>query len=461
MEENFFDNELVQRFEQMIEYNEEYYFDTEELEEIIIYYLEIGDISFAEIAVKYALKIHPQSLDIKTKNLEVLLEFQNYTEAKKIIDELKESSIENMDFLVCCAKYYSNLGNPKRSIEYCKKALEYGEEENFLNNFIADEYINLDEPFLALKYYKRALNADPYDDYALENIMDCFSNLKKSEEALEFINNYLDAFPFSETAWFEYGQYFFVKKNYEEAIKGFDYLLAINPSVMTAYTHKATCYEILKDYHKAIQVYEEILEMEYTKAYTYYRIGLCYKQLGERVQALQSFRKSLVEDPQFYLSMMEKSYIYEDLGDKYQALKYAQEAVFLNESNLDYQKRLAFLYIDMGKVAQSLECLKKITNAEPDRFYNWYAYAEALMLLQQYEDAVIVLNTALYHHKQRAELYYQLSNAYFYIGNINLAKEVLKVAQSLNPDLISDMQKKYPFIKNEYKKEKEKNKDEN
>ena len=122
--EEFFENELARKFEEMIENNDEFYFDTEEYIEIIIYYLELGDYSYAEMAVNHALKIHPNSLEVKTKQLEVFLELERYTKAKELIDELHQSSLEDTDFLVCCAKYYSNLGNPKKSIEYCQKALE-------------------------------------------------------------------------------------------------------------------------------------------------------------------------------------------------------------------------------------------------------------------------------------------------------------------------------------------------
>ena len=153
MEEEFFENELVKKFEEMIENNEEYYFSSEELEDIIVHYLELGDITFAELAVNYALRLHPNSIEIKTKRLEILLEQEKYTQVKELMAELKNSSMETMDFLVCCAKYYSNLGNPRRAIEYCEKALKYGEEQNFLHNFIADEYVNLEDPFNALKNY--------------------------------------------------------------------------------------------------------------------------------------------------------------------------------------------------------------------------------------------------------------------------------------------------------------------
>ncbi|WP_379968197.1 tetratricopeptide repeat protein [Epilithonimonas sp. UC225_85] len=455
--EEFFENELAKKFEEMIENNDEFYFDTEEYIEIIIYYLELGDYSYAEMAVNHALKIHPNSLEIKTKQLEVFLELERYTKAKELIDELHQSSLEDTDFLVCCAKYYSNLGNPKKSIEYCQKALELEEEENFLHNFIADEYVNLDDPFNALKHYTSALEHDPYDDYSLENVMVCYSKLNRSQEALDFLNQYLDKFSFSETAWYEYGQFHFNKKNYEEAINGFDYLLAINSQAVGVYANKAACYEAMGEWDKAIAVYEEMLELEYTKAFTFYKIGLCYKEAKKLVPALTSFQKSLREDPQFYLAMMEQSHIYEELGNPKEALYFAQEASALNEGNVEYQKRLAFLYITCGDYEESLSCLKKLIESEPTRFYNWYAYSEVLMLIGEYEEAVTVLEKALKAHP-RAELYYQLSNCYFHLKNEAEGVSQLKKALELDSTLSKDMQQKYPFIKEQVKKIKAKKK---
>ncbi len=455
--EEFFDNELVQKFEAMIENNDELYFETEEYEEIIIHYLEMGDISFADMATKYGLKIHPNSLDLKVKQFEVLLELEKYAEAKHLMAELKPSCTDNTDFLVCCAKYYSNLGNPRRSIEYCELALELKEEENFLHNFIADEYINLEDPFKALKHYKLALSFDQLDDYALENVMVCYNQLKRGDEAIEFLNGYLDQFAFSETAWYEYGQFYFNKKNYEEAIRGFDYLLAINSQSIGVYANKAACYEAMGEWQKAISVYEEMLELEYTKSFTFYKIGLCYKENKQPVQALNAFQKSLRDDPQFYLSMMEQSYLYEEIGSMREALHFAEEAVSLNETSLDYQKRLAFLYIDAGKFEESLECLKKLVSYEPTRFYNWYAHSEVLMLIGEYEEAVTVLSEAIRKHN-RGELYYQLSNCYFHLNNQKKGRASLAKALELDPQLLEDMQQKYPFIKEEVDKVKTKKK---
>lgn len=455
--EEFFENELVKKFEEMIENNDELYFDTEELEDIIIYYLEMGDITFAETATKYGLKLHPNSLEIKIKKFEVLLELENYTYAKELMMELKESSMESTDYLVCCAKYYSNLGNPRRAIEYCEKALILEEEENFLHNFIADEHVNMEDPFNALKHYKLALSFDQQDDYSLENVMFCYNQLNRSDEAIEFLNDYLNKYSFSETAWYEYGQFYFNRKNYEEAIKGFDYLLAINSQSIGVYANKAACYEAMGEWLKAIEVYEEMLALEYTASFTYYKIGLCYKENKQPVLALNAFQKSLRDDPQFYLSMMEQSYVYEEMGGMKEALHFAKEAVSLNESNLDYQKRLAFLYIDAGKFEESLACMKTLVDFEPTRFYNWYAYSEVLMLIGDYEDAISVLKEATKLHT-RAELYYQLSNCYFHLNNQKDGRKSLAIALELDKNILEDMKQKYPFIKEEVEKVKAKKK---
>ncbi|KIA84584.1 hypothetical protein OA84_03500 [Kaistella solincola] len=455
--EEFFENELVQRFEAMIENNDELYFETEEYEEIIIHYLEMGDISFADMATKYGLKIHPNSIDLKVKQFEVFLELEKYSEAKELMAELKESCMEKTDFLVCCAKYYSNLGNPRRSIEYCEFALELGEEENFLHNFIADEYVNLEDPFKALKHYKLALTFDPQDEYSLENIMFCYNQLKRGDEAIEFLNGYLDKYAFSETAWYEYGQFYFNKKNYEEAIRGFDYLLAINSQSVGVYANKAACYEAMGEWLKAIAVYEEMLTLEYTKSFTFYKIGLCYKENKQPVLALNFFQKSLRDDPQFYMSMIEQSYVYEEMGSMKEALHFAKEAVSLNDTNMEYQKRLAYLHIEAGEFEESLICLKKLVDFEPNRFYNWYAQSEVLMLIGEYEEAIAVLLNGTKLHN-RAELYYQLSNCYFHLNNQKKGRNSLAKALELDPQLLDDMQQKYPFIKEEVDKVKAKKK---
>ncbi len=445
--DNFFDNELAKKFEEMIQNNDDRYFDSEELVEIIIYYLEIGDLAYAELAVGYAESLHPNSNEIKIKKLEILLEQKKYKDAKNIIDELKEFCQDNLDFIVCCAKYYSSLGKARQSISYCKKGLGLGEEDNFLNNFIADEYLNLGETKKALKYYKEALKNDLEDGYAFENCINCFIKMNQPNEGVRFLNHYLDHFPYSEMAWYQYGRLFCQQKNYVEAIKGFDFLLAINANFIGAYSYKAECYEALGKYKKAIETYTDLLELEFTKSMTYYKIGKCYLRLENMDKAMTFFRKSLVEDPQFPRPMMELSYIYEAKGLFSEALHFAKEAVNFSEENIDYQKRLALLYIENNKYEEALLCLKKITEIKPSYFYGWYAYAEVLIAVGATDKALQELAIATQVH-QRAELFYQMSHCFFDLKNEVDGKKTLVKAVDLDATILKDFMNKYETIKN-------------
>lgn len=89
-EEEFWEDELILRFEEMIESNENYYFDTNEMEDIIGYYLDIGNLPFAEKALNYANSLHPNLYVFKIKELELLIELHLLKESAELIEELKQ-----------------------------------------------------------------------------------------------------------------------------------------------------------------------------------------------------------------------------------------------------------------------------------------------------------------------------------------------------------------------------------
>lgn len=446
--EQFFESEAVKRFEEMIENNEEAFFDSDEYDEIVSYYLEIGDYQYGELAIEKAIKLFPESINLKIRNLDLLVEKNDFKRAKKLMEDLSAFVGEDPEYFICCAKYFSNMGNPKKAISYCKRALSKGDDEAFLNNFIADEYMNLDDPFSALGFFKIALNADPTDDYALESVMLCFSELSKTEEAYQFINKYIDQYPYSEAAWFEYANLQFLRRDYLGAIQGFDFLLAINPNTVAVYSHKAACYEALLEWEKAIEVYRESQEYEFTKSYSNYKIGQCLQKMKQPVEALKAFQQAVHDDPQFYPAIISIAEVYEDLGDLKQALNFAKEASRYCENNIELQKKLAFLYISVGKIEQARICLKQMVDLDAKNFFNWYTYIEVLMLSENYDKAIEEIFVALKLHS-RAELYYQLSNCYLQMNNNTEGFAALNKAIKMDASLLQDMQLKYPKIDKE------------
>ena len=55
------------------------------------------------------------------------------------------------------------------------------------------------------------------------------------------------------------------------------------------------------------------------------------------------------------------------------------------------------------KFSEVLPHLAKMTEYEPDEFYNWYIYAEVLMILGEYEKTIETLNSAKKMHENKSE----------------------------------------------------------
>ena len=449
MEDGFLNNDLIERFEQMLDNRENFYFDTEEFYEIIAYYLDVGDLPYAKKALDYALDMYPTSSEIQIKKLEYLLSMERLKAASVLINELKEVGANDVDYLICVARFWSLKENPKKAIQFYEKALEQGDDREYIYNCMGNEYLNLNEISQALYCFKKALELDLDDDFAFFSCVQCFEDLHLNKECIEFLLQYIDLRPYSEIAWSQLGQQYMILKDYEEAHRAFDYATLINPKSIMAYTQKATCLERLEDFEKAIEVYEETLELDDSAAYTYLKIGSCYVKLGKPFKALKSFHQSLHEDPQLDQAWVATSDLYESIGNYDEALYYLNRALDLDNLNIDYWKRRAYLHIQLVRFEESTLDYYRLVELEPNNFYNWLGLTETLITIGDYKKGIEAVYRGLKHFN-RAELYYQLSNCFYLLGEEEKGEAAFKKASEMNESLQVEMFKKYPILENRF-----------
>ncbi len=449
MEDGFLNNDLIERFEQMLDNRENFYFDTEEFYEIIAYYLDVGDLPYAKKALDYALEMYPLSTEMQIKKLEYLLAMNRLKASSELINELKEVGANDVDYLICVARFWSLKENPKKAIQFYEKALELGDDREYIYNCMGNEYLNLNEISQALYCFKKALELDLDDDFAFFSVVQCFEDLHLNKECVEFLLQYIDLRPYSEIAWSQLGQQYMLMKDYEEAHRAFDYATLINPKSIMAYTQKAACLEKLEDYEEAIKVYEETLELDDSAAYTYLKIGSCYVKLGKPFKALKSFHQSLHEDPQLDQAWVATSDLYESIGNFDEGLYYLNRAIDLDGFNIDYWKRRAYLHIQLVRFEESTLDYYRLVELEPNNFYNWLGLTETLITIGDYHKAIEAVYRGLKHFN-RAELYYQLSNCFYLLGEEENGEAAFKKASEMNGSLQVEMFKKYPILENRY-----------
>ncbi|MGI9527554.1 MAG: tetratricopeptide repeat protein [Weeksellaceae bacterium] len=446
MDEEWLNNELITRFEEMLEENEYYYFDTEEFTEIISYYLDVGDLPFAQKAIEYAIELHPESVSLKVKVLEYYIEIEELHLASELIAELKEPAKNELDFIIAQARYWSLKSQQKRAIYFYEQALTFEVEEDYIHHCLGGEYMAIGYIGKALFHFKTALELDLDDDLAFYSCIQCFDDIHQHKEAINFLKQYIDLRPYSENAWFQLGLQHLHFKDYHSALEAFDYAVCINPKSISSLYQVAACYEKLEQYDKAIETYEEAIECDDTAAYSHLKIARCYIKQGQSSKALNALHLSIHEDPQLDKAWSEASEIYEKLASYDEAIHYLKRAVDLDSSNVNYLKRLAFLSIQAGYYEEAELSYEKIVDREPNHFLNWFGYTELLILLGEYQKAIGVAQRGL-RRFERAELYYQISCCEYLLNRNKKGSTTLHRARLLNPKLWDEMLVKYPILK--------------
>lgn len=422
----------------MLSSAEKEFFTEEEIVSLIIHYLEFCSVDLAYSAAEYGLVLHPNSHDIQLKKLEVLLELGQYPEAKIIFKNLEAECGEELDFLICRAKYYSNLGNAQKSIEYCHKALVHEEEENFLHCFIADEYVNLNQHSLAKEHYHKALEFDPYDDYSFENLLHCMEVLGEHENALVFLDGFLESHPFHEASWIAKAEFLLQLGSYKKALEALEYALAINSYSLAALHKKLDCYEAIKDYASAVVVLEQLIALHPQNPQYLFQLGQQLHLLGNIHEAKSKLLKCLSLDPGHYDAHHELAMIAFHEHDYEEALHQTKAAILAGKDDNEIYIRKLNAEFKLNDLSGAEKTLSILCERWPENFYHWNAYALLLMLKKDYSHAKNVIINALKHHYYK-ELFTILAECYLVLGDESRAMSCLTAADK-TPSAYADGQ---------------------
>ncbi|MFV0152459.1 tetratricopeptide repeat protein [Empedobacter falsenii] len=447
MDEDFFNNELIERFEQMLENREYKYYDSEDLVEIIEFYIEVNDSEYAKRALDFAEKMHPENIEIKIKKIEYLLLINELKRSAKLIQELKVIAANELDYLLVQARFWGMKNMSRKAIRFYEEALSIDDDEtDFICNCIGNEFLNLDEVQSALIAFRKALKFNPENDYSFYSIIQCFEEIHNPEECIDFLKDFIDDNPYSEVAWLQLGLLYNHKKMFKEAINALDYVIAINPNSIVGHTNKAFSFEELGDYNKAIETLEETLEYDDSPALTHFKIGELYEKLKKPQKALKAYHIAIKEDPQLDKVWAKSAALYDKMGNLDEAEYYIQRAIELNDDNSEYYTNSTYYFLKQMKFEEALSSLVKLVELKPLVFNTWFAYVETLIAIGEYEQAIAVLLTGALKNFNRAEFFYQLSNVYYLIDEDRLGNEALRNALNMDSTIKKMMFENYPIL---------------
>ena len=272
-------NVSLSKFESMLKTNKVLFFDSEEFEDIILHYLDVGKPTLAKKALKLALEQHPKSTGLKLVQVEMLVYDDKLDIAEKMLNELYAIEPTNEEVYIQRANICSKRDQHEKAVEYLKIALKYTDDLADVYNLIGMEYLFLDNLELAKENFIRCLEEEPEEQTNLYNVVYCFEFLDQNQEAIDFVAKYIETNPYSEIAWHQLGRLNYGLKQYEAALVAFEYATLIDDEFLGAFMEKAKALERLKRYEEAIENYNETIKLDDPTSYALLRIGKCYEKL--------------------------------------------------------------------------------------------------------------------------------------------------------------------------------------
>ena len=450
MEEEFgnFQNHSISKFESMLKTNSFLFFDSNEYEEIIVYYIEIGNVFLAKKAISLASKQYPDSIILSLLHIEVLLLNNEVVKAEQIALKIYETDPLNPEILIQKAKIYSKKKNHIKAIELLEEIKENSDLYYDALSLIGKEYLFIDDFENAKNIFIKCLKQDDFDYSILNNILFCFDSIGDSKSTIKYLNSFLETNPYSEIAWHQLGKEYVKDKRYEEALSAFDFAIISDDSFVGAYIEMAKILEKLNRINEAIEKYEISIGINQPTTFALYRIGRCHYKLGNNDLALSYFIQTIEEDPIHDKAWMSIAIIYYNKNDFNESKNNLLKALEIDSDKIKYWELYAKINVKIDNFEEVELAIKEILSLGKLDVNTLTFLTQTLIKIPENESLIkgLLKSINLFPKSAENEINYLLSAIYFKILDNENAISHLKKAYFYNPAKYNYFKKLFPVI---------------
>lgn len=437
---------LVVGFETMLAEGERRFFDVGELEIVIDYYIDSHNLEMLDQSVAYAESLFPQSSTIRLRRTHQLCAHERFDEALAMLNDLEHLEPDNTDVLYTLGTVYSAIGQPRKAIQYYRRAATDGFQLGVVYGNIADEYVNLGQESEAVAYYHRALALAPDDETIIEGLAGCYVAANEMDKSVEYFTDFVEKNPYSRAGWYYLGASLMEENLYEKAIDAFEYSLAIDEKYALAYISMAEAYRELAQFSKAVQALQDSLPYIDDKAAIYYNIGTIYFERNIFPSAEVYYKYAINEDPYFADALMAMARCCAEMNDYSSAVDYATRAIKINPHSAEFVVNLAKIHDRFGYPDEAEPLFECGVNMEGCDGVFWLDYVDFMVLKGRYAEGFDIIQRALPKVDDEMVPYFniRLVACCFKLGHRSLLFNAIQACMRENPDDIKSLLKVYP-----------------
>lgn len=441
----------VALFEDMLSQDSFSFFDVDDFEIIIDYYLSVDFKSKAHEALKMGLNQYPNDLALILLKVDWLNSNQQFKNSFQLLKDIEYLFPNNVDVILSIGKLASVLDFPLVAEGYIDQAFFLVRNENESKEILSDiayEYLQMGLHTKAVHAMKEILLRDPNNETTLLEIGVAFHESNQLEESITFFNKIIDENPYSYLAWFNLGTVYNAKEMWKDAMFSFDMCLVINEKFTAAHYGKASSYIQLKEYKNAIDTFNESFQFDHPHSFAYCSIGECYEKLGDFTKAIMFYEKSLEIDDSQSDAWIGIGVVRDLVNEPFEAKKFMNKALKLEPDNAEYWYIYAELLTKIGLKEEAEMAFKKVVELDPKNIDAWIDYSNFLFDNDAKNKAIDEVQRAIKKNKDQQDLHLRLVAMQIAEGNLTDAKTNLVSLQNNAKISCEQLFEIYPEAKN-------------
>lgn len=441
--EPVFDNEefqiLLRKYEMMRSSEQSTFFDVEEFEQIIDYYLDEFQYDNASEAAELGSQQHPSSVEIKYKVVHIYLEQGMGKQALEMLARIPKWEHTNPEFYYLKGTSLCLTGKIHDAEKNFDQGLALAPDDTFealLNIAIAFE--NARQYHLAIKYLEKAHSMVPEYLSVIYDLGYFNERLDHFDKSIEYYHKYLDLDPFSENVWYNLGVAYFKMEQFQKAIEAYDYSIAINPDYASAYFNKANTYGSIERYKEAVGTIKDFLAIEPENTQALNFLGDCYEQLQQYEDALSTYKKVIELDNTDSEGWFGAGMAQYQMNRFEEAVIYLLKSLEFDPRNTDYWINLGYIYEEAGKEDEAVKCYRQVTRIDRSDHDGWISLCTVLLNMKDFKQAFKYLKDAYSQFPEDDKITIYLAVVHFKLGNPVLGKKFLEITLRTSPSKIID-----------------------
>ena len=286
---------LVIQFEQALNEGRQPYYDVEDLELILEYYLETGNFEQMRIALSLSQEIHPLAFVFKIKEVQLDIATKDYTKALAKLNHLEGLNMRSVELLIARATILLHQGQNDAGLEILDNALKDAEDPLDVLQLIIDAHLSQGD-------YPRAIGAllqwctmeeEPLEDSALYQLAMCLDFTNEYDRALELFHTFTAREPYNPLLWFQIGAFHLRKNQESKALQAFEWATLADENYHPAFFEQGRIHERNERLYDALNAYKQSISEEVPSGYIHFRIGLLELELDTPKEALRQFNTAI------------------------------------------------------------------------------------------------------------------------------------------------------------------------